>query len=76
MSLNWSLKELYPSFESEEFKIDMDKLTSKINEINEWANEIVKDNDNMLVKLEEYNPSIVMLQTLEKYINILQGEVA
>lgn len=29
-----------------------------------------------LVKLEEYNPSIVMLQTLEKYINILQGEVA
>ena len=54
MSLNWSLKELYPSFESEEFKIDMDKLTSKINEINEWANEIVKDNDNMLVKLEEY----------------------
>ena len=54
MSLNWSLKELYPSFESEEFKIDMDKLTSKINEINEWANEIVKDNDNILVKLEDY----------------------
>ena len=54
MSLNWSLKELYPSFESEEFKIDMDKLTSKINEVNEWANEIVKDNDNILVKLEDY----------------------
>ncbi len=29
-----------------------------------------------LVKLEEYNPSIVMLNTLEKYINILQEEVA
>ena len=35
MNLNWSLKELYPSFESEEFKIDIDKLTSKINEVNE-----------------------------------------
>lgn len=54
MSLNWSLKELYPSFESEEFKIDMDKLTSKINEVNEWANDIVKDNKDILVKLEEY----------------------
>lgn len=54
MSLNWSLKELYPSFESEEFKIDMDKLTSKINEVNEWANDIVKDNNDILVKLEEY----------------------
>lgn len=54
MSLNWSLKELYPSFESQEFKIDMDRLTSKINEVNEWANEIVKDNNDILVKLEEY----------------------
>lgn len=54
MSLNWSLKELYPSFESEEFKIDMDKLTSKISEVNEWANEIIKDNNDILVKLEEY----------------------
>ena len=54
MNLNWSLKELYPSFESEEFKIDMDKLTSKINEVNEWANDIVKDNNDILVKLEEY----------------------
>ena len=28
-----------------------------------------------LVKIEEYNPSLVMLDTLEKYITILQGEV-
>ena len=54
MSLNWSLKELYPSFESQEFKIDMNKLTSKISEVNEWANEIIKDNNDILVKLEEY----------------------
>lgn len=54
MSLNWSLKELYPSFESQEFKFDMDKLTIKIIEVNDWANEIIKDNNDMLVKLEEY----------------------
>ena len=47
MSLNWSLKELYPSFESNE-------LTTKIQEINEWANEIVEDDCNILLKLEEY----------------------
>ena len=34
MSLNWSLKELYQSFESNEFKMDMEKLTTKIQEIN------------------------------------------
>lgn len=54
MSLNWSLNELYPSFKSEEFKIDMDKLTTKINEINKWANEIVQDNKDILAKLEDY----------------------
>ena len=47
MSLNWSLKELYPSFESNEFKMDMEKLTTKIQEINEWANEIVEDDSNI-----------------------------
>lgn len=54
MNLNWSLKELYTSFSSDEFKIDMEKLTSDINEINIWADRIVKDNDNLVVKLEEY----------------------
>lgn len=54
MSLNWSLKELYQSFESNEFKMDMEKLTTKIQEINEWANEIVEDDCNILLKLEEY----------------------
>lgn len=29
-----------------------------------------------LLKLEEYNPSVIMLNTLEKYINIIQEEVA
>ena len=29
MELNWSLKEIYPSFESEEFKNDLEKLQVK-----------------------------------------------
>lgn len=54
MSLNWSLKELYVSFESEEFKIDMDRLTNKINEINIWADEVINSEENILEKLEDY----------------------
>lgn len=54
MSLNWSLKELYPSFDSEEFKVDMNRITDEINEINIWAEEITNDNENLLTKLEEY----------------------
>ena len=54
MSLNWSLKELYVSFESEEFKIDMNRLTNKINEINIWADEVINSEENILEKLEDY----------------------
>ena len=34
MNLNWSLKELYTSFNSEEFLEDMECLTEVIDEIN------------------------------------------
>ena len=54
MSLNWSLKELYPSFNSKEFKEDIDRLANKINEINVWAEEAIKNNESLLEKLEEY----------------------
>lgn len=54
MELEWSLKELYSSFNSEEFSLDMEKLTSRIEEINSWADGVVKDNNNIKEKLEEY----------------------
>ena len=50
MSLNWSLKELYQSFESNEFKNDMNNLTEEITSINEWIDEATKDYDNVIVK--------------------------
>lgn len=37
MELNWSLKELYSSFNSDEFKEDMEGLTKNIEDINSWA---------------------------------------
>ena len=54
MNLNWSLKELYTSFNSEEFQEDMECLTEVIDEINKWTEIIVKDTDCAKVKLEGY----------------------
>lgn len=54
MELNWSLKELYTSFKSKEFKDDLEKLTGTIEEIKSWANDVVKDNENIGIKLENY----------------------
>lgn len=54
MNFNWSLKELYTSFNSEEFLEDMECLTEVIDEINKWTEIIVKDTDCAKVKLEGY----------------------
>lgn len=58
MDLNWSLKEIYPSFESEEFKNDIKKL-----------DEIIIDINNFAKILEDHKKSEV--ENLEKYINYL-----
>lgn len=54
MNLNWSLKELYTSFNSEEFLEDMECLTEVIDEINKWTEIIAKDTDCAKIKLEGY----------------------
>lgn len=54
MGLNWSLKELYTSFNSEEFMDDIDDLSEVIDEINEWSQSVIKDCENSKVKLEGY----------------------
>lgn len=35
--MRWSLNELYPSFESEAFKMDMEKCNALIPELIEWV---------------------------------------
>ncbi|MEG0295950.1 MAG: M3 family oligoendopeptidase [Clostridium sp.] len=74
MKLNWSLKEIYPSFDSVEFKADINKLSVCIEEINEWATDIVKDNNDVVSKLEEYINKItnftVLQSKLSSFINL------
>lgn len=45
MSLNWSLKELYDSFEGDAFQGDLKKLDEKINEFVAWVDLITMDHD-------------------------------
>jgi pepF/M3 family oligoendopeptidase len=53
MQLQWSLDELYTSFESDEFKKDFSALKSEINKLNNWAKENLSTTDNSTKKLEE-----------------------
>lgn len=45
---------MYPSFNSDEFKKDIENIGEVIRDINDWAKDIVKNNDNVVIKLEEY----------------------
>ena len=54
MELKWSLKELYKSFDSEEFKSDLEKVDSLICNLNLWVEKIAESKDNSIEKLEEY----------------------
>lgn len=54
MSLNWSLKELYSSFESDEFKGDLQKTNTLIEDYNSWVNNTTTSYDNVIDKLHEY----------------------
>ncbi len=64
MELNWSLKEIYTSFESHEFKDDLVKVDKLIEDINLWANNIVKDRKNLVEKLEEYINKYALIKDL------------
>ncbi|PHV70072.1 oligoendopeptidase F [Sporanaerobium hydrogeniformans] len=54
MELNWSLKELYTSFEEEAFKADMKKLDELIAQNKKWVEEHTVNHENEKQKLEEY----------------------
>lgn len=54
MELNWSLKEIYESFECEEFNNDINKLDEAIDDIKRWCNKAVNDKENAKKNLENY----------------------
>ena len=74
MDFNWSLKEIYPGFENTEFTTDIKKLSKVIDEINNWANIVVQNEENTIKNLEEYISKITELTELEMrltmYINL------
>jgi pepF/M3 family oligoendopeptidase len=74
MELNWSLKEIYSSFESQEFKNDLNDIDKLIKDINLWAIDIVKDKENLVEKLEEYISQFTLFKNLssklESFVNL------
>lgn len=54
MNMDWSLKELYSSFESTEFARDMEKCVDAVKEIRNWAEENLKDGTQVTKKAEQY----------------------
>lgn len=64
MELNWSLKEIYASFESQEFKYDLVNIDKLIEDINLWADKIIKDRENLIEKLEEYINRVTLIENL------------
>ncbi|EHJ01590.1 oligoendopeptidase, pepF/M3 family [Clostridium sp. DL-VIII] len=73
MELNWSLKEIYTSFESHEFEDDLVRIDKLIEDINLWADTIVKDRKNLIEKLEAYINKFELIKDLssklESFIN-------
>ena len=52
--MRWSLKELYPSFESQEFLSDLEKLDKLIVEFCSWADENLVSIDKPVEKMEKF----------------------
>ncbi|WP_411170393.1 M3 family oligoendopeptidase [Clostridium sp. MB05] len=65
MSLEWSLKELYPSFTSDEFKLDLKRVDEGIEELKTFAKNTDQKSDD-LIKLEEL---INKLESIDLLLN-------
>ena len=50
----WSLKELYASFESPEFKNDVNFIEKNIKALEKWVSESLNSNENAVQKTEYY----------------------
>lgn len=66
MELNWSLKELYSSFECNEFKEDLNKLDELIENFITTANSIINSKDSPDKLLENFISMNIELKTLAR----------
>lgn len=69
MSLEWSLKELYPSFTSEEFRLDLKRVDEGIEELKTFAKNTDEKSDD-LIKLEEL---VNKLESINLLLNKISG---
>ncbi|KPU45304.1 oligoendopeptidase F, plasmid [Oxobacter pfennigii] len=74
MDLRWSLKELYSSFESREFKGDFEKLNQDIENIKHWVDKNLKNTKHLSSKIEEYihmlNNLLTLFSRLSNYASL------
>jgi len=50
--MEWSLSELYPSFDSPEFQGDLKELENRVKEFNDWSQGALKDYTDPVSKAE------------------------
>ncbi|WP_294401888.1 M3 family oligoendopeptidase [uncultured Clostridium sp.] len=74
MNLNWSLKEIYDSFECNEFKTDLETLDIIIKDINMWVDFLLMDKEHEVENLENYIKKFTMFNDLRDklsmYVNL------
>lgn len=66
MNLNWSLKELYESFECEAFKCDLKEMDKQMDGLKAWVIEATANHEDEQVKLETYINLYSTLYDLEE----------
>lgn len=54
MKLRWNLDNIYSSFDSEEYKSDMQKCDQMIARMDEWIKENLQSKEDAVIKIEEY----------------------
>lgn len=64
MNMEWSLDELYTSFESEEYNSDLLKFNNQIEDLIEWSDSNLKTFENPEEKIEEYLKRTIELSSL------------
>lgn len=73
MSLNWSLKELYHSFEDEAFQSDMRKVDELIGQLNVWGDINTVNHKLEQERLEEYIAFCKQLYELQEKVYSFAG---
>lgn len=70
MELNWSLKEIYEGFESNEFTTDLETLDRIIKDINVWVDFLPRDKEHQVENLENYIKKFTIFNDLRDKLSM------